>query len=107
MATLSEQEREALLWRCPCGHNSWTAHSGRGCDECDCDRDEEGAVLATTEEILTARLADTDHLRDLLRAVKSYDDVNQSDLPLSLLNSIRAALASDPTREGDAHGNAE
>lgn len=33
------------------------------------------------------------HAMDLLLAVKSYDDANQSDLPLGLLDSIRDVLA--------------
>lgn len=41
-------------------------------------------------EVVVARIAK--RRLDLLRAVVSYDNANQSDLPLGLLNSIRAEV---------------
>lgn len=74
-----------------------TAHvlttNGMGYFWCSCNTHRAHVLWSLNEHI--AEIASTsaaDHHLALLRAVVSYDDANQSDLPLPLLNSIRAAV---------------
>ena len=52
--------------------------------------------------VVADELAQGDHLRALLRAVQCYDDVNGSDLPLTLLTEISVSFAasSSPASSG-------
>lgn len=82
MITLTTAEREALADACeniPPGRHAMRVAI---------------AIETAVETILAGRLAVAcDHRLALLRAVASYDAANQSDLPLGLLDSIRAEVA--------------
>lgn len=72
-------------------------HEGTSDGECSlgCSR-----VYEAVERIIAARAAQrepqpsetAEHRHALLRAVVAYDDANQSDLPLTLLDAIRAEV---------------
>lgn len=65
--------------------------NGTGYFWCSCNPHRAHVLWSLNEHI--AELASTDERRlELLRTVVSYDNANQSDLPLGLLDSIRAEV---------------